>query len=127
MAQATTTLQIRPDSATIPVRRSHAVVIPDVVQAHQRLIATLAAEHPCDIIHFADRADIQERRDHLKAVMDAFVTYAEWIVSDTAENAPIGYLTTDGPGYLADAASEIHGAFERAVDLMTDHYLEAAE
>jgi hypothetical protein len=127
MAKLETTLQIRPDSATVPVRTRHAVILPDVVKAHQRLIATLAAEHPCEIVHFADKADIEERRDHLKTVMDAFVAYAEWIVSDTAENAPIGYLTTDGPGYLADAVSEIHGAFERAVDQMTDHHLEAAE
>jgi predicted Zn-dependent protease with MMP-like domain len=109
------------------VRARHAAVLPAVQLAHSGLIAALGQQTPHNIIgHFADRFDIMERRDHVQAVLGAVITYAKAIVSDTAENAPIGYIR-DETGYLVDAASEIYGALDNAVERMLEDQAQAAE
>lgn len=116
-----------PGITPVRVRSRHAVILPAVQKAYQVMMGALAAEHPHDILHFADRADIQERQEHLKTILDAVATYAEWIVQDTAENAPIGYLSTDSTAHLRDAIADIDADFDRAVDLMPPLHLQAAE
>lgn len=128
MTQAVDSLTIAyPGIEPVRVRSRHAVILPPVTKAYQVLTASLAAEQPHEIVHFADRPDILERQAHLKTILDAVATYAEWIMSDTSDNAPIGCLSTEGTGYLRDAIAEIDGAFDRAADAMADHHLEAAE
>lgn len=128
MTQATESLSTSyPTVAPVRIRSKHAVTVPPVTKAYQTLMAALAAEQPHDIMGgYADRADIQERQEHLKAILDAVAIYAEWVVSDTSDNAPLGYLTTSETGYLRDSISEIDAAFDRAVDRM-DAYTVAAE
>jgi hypothetical protein len=101
-------------------RRPSPQALPAVQLAHHALIATLGAATPHHIVgSYADRFDVMERRDHLKTVLAAVTAYAKAIVTDTAELAPIGYVA-DETGYLQDAASEIVGALNKAVDRMID-------
>ena len=51
-------------------------------------------------------------------------TYVKAVVADTAYLAPVGYVH-DETGYLVDAASEITGALNSAVDKMLDDADEA--
>jgi hypothetical protein len=111
------------------VRRPHPapLAVPAVQAAHIALISALASLKPRPIIgtYVADRFDIIERADHLKAVLAAVVTYTKAIVSDTAYFAPTN--VADETGYLVDAASEIIGALLNAVDKMIDDAALAAE
>jgi|SRR5258708_22592730 hypothetical protein len=100
--------------------------LPLVEGAHLTMVNTLAGLKPRRILgHYAaDRFDILERAEHLKKVLAAVTTYAKAIVADTAHMAPIGYVH-DETGYLEDAASEIIGALNSAVDKMMDDADEA--
>jgi hypothetical protein len=103
-----------------------AAALPAVQVAHSTLIGALAGLKPRHIVgHAADRFDIMARADHLDAVFAAVTTYVKAIVADTAHMAPIGYVA-DETGYLVDAASEITGALNSAVDKMLDDADEAA-
>jgi hypothetical protein len=122
-APTTTRVEFAPAGA---VRRArHAAVLPAVQLAHHGLLAALGQQTPHHIVGYAaDRFDILERADHLKAVLAAVTTYAKAIVTDTKEMAPIGYVT-DETGYLVDAAAEVTGALNSAVDKMLDDADEA--
>ena len=123
MAQAETTTtpnRVHFASAGAIRRARHPAVIPAVQLAYHELIGALAGETPHVIAgSYADRFDIMERRDHLKTVLAVVATYAKAIVADTATLAPCGYVR-DETGYLEDAASEIAGALDKAVDRMID-------
>jgi hypothetical protein len=100
--------------------------LPSVQAAHTTMIGALANLKPNRIVSSvaADRFDILARADHLDAVFAAITTYVKAIVADTAYLAPIGYVA-DETGYLVDAASEITGALNSAVDKMLDDADEA--
>ena len=102
-------------------RNRPAPALPPVQAAHTTLIGALANLKPNRIVSnvAADRFDIMARADHLDAVLAAVTTYVKAIVADTAYLAPIGYVH-DETGYLVDAASEITGALNSAVDKMLD-------
>jgi hypothetical protein len=103
-----------------------APALPALQAAHTTLIAALASLKPNRIVsnHAADRFDIMARAEHIDAVLAAVTTYVKAIVADTAHMAPIGYVH-DETGYLVDAASEITGALNSAVDKMLDDADEA--
>jgi len=122
---ATTTTPMSFASAGAVRRARHAAALPGCQLAHAALMAALAAETPHPIIgHAADRFDIMERAEHLKTVLAAVTTYAKAIVAETADMAPAGYVH-DETGYLVDAASEVTGALNSAVDKMLDDADEA--
>jgi hypothetical protein len=128
MAQATdspTTNRLHFASAGAVRRARHAAALPAVQLAHHALLSALGAETPHIVGSYADRFDVMERRDHLKTVLTAVTAYAKAIVTDTAELAPVGYVH-DETGFLADAASEIVGALNKAVDKMLDDAASAA-
>jgi hypothetical protein len=107
------------------VRARPTTALPAVEAAHTTLIGTLAGLKPNRIVgHAADRFDIMARAEHLGAVLAAVTTYVKAIVADTAYLAPCGYVA-DETGYLVDAASEITGALNGAVDKMLDDADEA--
>ena len=92
------------------VRARHAAVLPPCQLAHPALIAALAAETPHAIVgHEADRFDVLERADHLKAINAAVYAYNKVIVGDTKDYTSV--VIHDETGFLNDAASEINGAF----------------
>jgi hypothetical protein len=121
----------RTDSnTTIPFPISSRVrsvcITPPCQQAHRDLMASLSQLTPHNIVgHEADRFDVLERADHLKAVLGAVYAYAKVIVGDTKDYTPV--FLGDDTGYLNDAASEINGAFMAACDRMLDAQIEAAE
>jgi hypothetical protein len=97
------------------IRRRAVAGLPAVVDAHHALIEALAVEVPHAIIGYAaDRFDILERAEHLKAVLAAVTSYAKAIVKDTIEYSPIVILD-ETPG-LVDTSAEIVGAFLNAND-----------
>jgi len=101
-------------------------ITPPCQQAHRDLMASLSQLTPHNIVgHEADRFDVLERADHLKAINAAVYAYNKLIVGDTIDYTP-GFLG-DETGYLNDAASEINGAFMAACDRMLDAQIEAAE
>jgi len=103
-----------------------APALPAVQAAHTTLIGALANLKPNRIVSSvaADRFDILARADHLDAVLAAVATYVKAVIADTAYLAPIGYVA-DETGYMVDAASEITGALNGAVDKMLDDADEA--
>src|SRR5882762_145396 len=85
-------------------------ITPPCQQAHRDLMASLSQLTPHNIVgHEADRFDVLERADHLKAVLGAVYAYAKVIVQDTKDYVTV--FLGDDKGYLSDAASEINGAF----------------
>src|SRR5262249_35459159 len=107
-------------------RARHVTPLPTVQLAYHSLITALAQETPNHIVGYAaDRFDIMGRANHLKSILAAVHTYAKAIVDDTAHMAPCGYVK-DETGHLKDAASEIVGALNNAVDKMLDDADQAA-
>jgi hypothetical protein len=108
------------------VRARHAAVLPAVQLAHHGLIAALAQQTPHAIIGYAaDRFDVLERADHLKAVLAAVTAYAKAIIADTVYYSPVN--VGDETGLLQDAASDIVGALNNACDRMLADQEIAAE
>lgn len=62
----------------------------------------------------ADRADIEERAEHLQKVLDAVTSYVRAVVGDTRYHASC--TIHDETGFLADAASDIIGALRDAAN-----------
>lgn len=94
--------------------------IPEVVAAHNTMMAILAGSRPHVIQGFAaHRFDIMRCRDHLDMVLRAALDYARAIVEDTAHLAPIGYVD-DETGFLEDAISTIYGALNNAIDRLIE-------
>jgi hypothetical protein len=60
----------------------------------------------------ADGADIEERAEHLRKVLDAVTSYVKAVVSDTRYHAACSI--DDETGFLANAASDIVGALRNA-------------
>jgi len=124
MAQDTYTPNTIPSLISSRVRS--VCITPLVQQAHRDLMASLAQLTPNVIIgHEADRFDVLERADHLKAINAAVYAYNKLLVRDTVDYIPV--FLGDETGYLTDAASEINGAFMNACDRMLELQAEAAE
>src|SRR5882762_7751571 len=122
--------QVTDSNNTIPFPISSRVrsvcITPPCQQAHRDLMASLSQLTPHNIIgHEADRFDVLERADHLKAVNAAVYAYNKLLVRDTVDYIPV--FLGDETGYLSDAASEINGAFMAACDRMLELQAEAAE
>jgi hypothetical protein len=62
----------------------------------------------------ASGADIEERAEHLRNVLDAVTSYVKAVVGDTRYHAAC--TIEDETGFLADAASDIVGALRNAGD-----------
>jgi hypothetical protein len=102
-------------NAAVPTPRRPVTVSPAVVAAHRDLIEALAVEVPHGIVGCAaDRFDILERAEHLKAVLAAVAGYAQAIVKDTADYSPVNIL--DETAGLEDTAVGIVGALLEAND-----------
>jgi hypothetical protein len=60
----------------------------------------------------ASGADIEERAEHLRKVLEAITSYVKAVVGDTRYHAAC--TIHDETGFLADAASDIVGALHQA-------------
>jgi hypothetical protein len=86
--------------------------------AHTELLGALAAHRPRRIPVEADSVDLQDRADHLNALFGKLAAYLALILDDTAQNTPGGLDLTDAEAILADLASDLTGAIQRAADEM---------
>jgi len=66
----------------------------------------------------ADAIDLEDRADHLSKVLGALSVYVTVILDDTAQNVPGGFDLRDAEALLADLASDLTGAIQRAADDM---------
>ena len=89
-----------------------------VKAAYTEFLGALAAHPPRRIPIEADSIDLQDRADHLNAVFGGLAGYLGLILDDTAQNAPGGLDFTDAEAILADLASDLTGAIQRAADEM---------
>ena len=86
--------------------------------AHSEFIATLAGHLPRPIPLEADALDLEDRADHLNTVLSALSVYVTVILDDTTQNVPGSLDLRDAEGLLADLASDLTGAIQRAADDM---------
>jgi hypothetical protein len=89
-----------------------------VCAAHAEFVATLSGHPPRTIPLEADAIDLEDRADHLSQVLSALSVYVAVILDDTAQNVPGSLDLRDAEGLLADLASEVTGAIQRAADDM---------
>jgi hypothetical protein len=89
-----------------------------VCTAHTEFVAALAGQPPRPIPLEADAIDLEDRADHLDRVFDALSVYVTVILDDTAQNVPGSLDLRDAEGVLADLASDVTGAIQKAADEM---------
>ena len=89
-----------------------------VCAAHAEFVASLAASRPRPIPIDADALDLEDRADHLNEVLGALSVYLAVILDDTAQNIPGSVDLRDAEGLIADLASDVTGAIQRAADDM---------
>ena len=89
-----------------------------VCAAHAEFVAVLAGHPPRPIPLDADAIDLEGRADHLDKVFGALSVYLTVILDDTAQNVPGNLDLRDAEGGLADLASDLTGAIQRAADDM---------
>jgi hypothetical protein len=81
------------------------------------LIDSLREEGPAGlIVGITDQGDLEERADHLEAVLKAVVSYVKAVVGDTAWHANTNL--PDETDSLADAAADIVGALRNKADAL---------
>jgi hypothetical protein len=86
--------------------------------AHAEFVAALAGLPPRQIPLDADAIDLEGRADHLSWVFNALSVYVAVILDDTAQNVPGRLDLPDAEGLLAELASDLTGAIQRAADSM---------
>ena len=89
--------------------------------AHADFVTAMAANRPRPIPLFADASDLEDRADHLKAVLDAVAAYVTAILDDTAQNVPGGLDVRSVSALLSDLTSEATGTLRRAADAMAQN------
>jgi hypothetical protein len=89
-----------------------------VREAQAEFVAALAVHPPRATPLDADAIDLEDRADHLDEVFGAFSVYVTVILDDTAQNVPGSLDLRDAEGLLADLASDLTGAIQRAADDM---------
>jgi hypothetical protein len=81
------------------------------------LIDNLREEGPAGlIVGVTDQGDLEERADHLEAVLKAVTSYVKAVVGDTRYNANTNI--PDETGFLVAAAADIVGSFRNKVDAL---------
>jgi hypothetical protein len=81
------------------------------------LLDNLREEGPAGlIVGITDQGDLEERADHLEAVLKAVVSYVKAVVGDTAYNA--NTTIPDETGFLEDAATNIVASLRNKGDAL---------
>jgi hypothetical protein len=89
------------------------------VQArYAEFLAALAEHPPRPIPIIADSIDLEDRADHLKGVLSGLAEYLTVILDDAAQNTPGRLDLCDAEAILADLASDLSGAIQRAAEEM---------
>ena len=88
--------------------------------AHAEFVAAVAGHPPWSMPLHPDASDLEDRADHLKAVLDALSVYVAAILDDTAQNVPGGLDLRQTDALLSDLTSEATGTIQRAADAMAE-------
>ena len=86
--------------------------------AHAAFVAALSAHPPRAIPLDADALDLEDRADHIGRVFSALSVYVAVILDVTAQNVPGSLDLRDAEAVLADLASDLTGAIQKAADDM---------
>jgi hypothetical protein len=100
-----------PKSSTAPVGSP-------VRTVYAEFLASLRERPPRPIPIIADSIDLQHRADHLNEVLAGLAGYLAVILDDTGQNTPGGLDLRDAEAILADLASDLSGAIQRAAEEM---------
>jgi hypothetical protein len=84
--------------------------------AYAEFAAMLAGHPPRLILVDADSIDLQDRADHLSAVLGGLATYLTVILDDTAQSTPGGLDLCDAEAIVADLAFNLTGSMLLAAD-----------
>lgn len=131
MAQATDSNTTIPadfasSAATFRLSRRRPVVLSPVQAAHRDMILALSQETPHTIVgHVADRFDLEDAKDHLRQVLGAVTNYVKAIIADAKWYSPVNIH--DETDLLTDAAGDICGSINNAIEQMLELQIEAAE
>src|SRR5882672_9658512 len=113
-------------AANFRLSRPRPIVLSPVQAAHRDMLLALSQESPHTIVgHAADRFDLMDAKDHIRQVLGAVTNYVKVIVADAKWYSPV--TIHDDTGLLTDAASDICGNFENAIEQMLELQAEAAE
>ena len=86
--------------------------------AYAEFLAALGEHPPRPIPILADSIDLQDRADHLNNVFDGLAAYLIVLLDDTAQNTPGRLDLCDAEAILANLASDLTGAIQRAAEEM---------
>jgi hypothetical protein len=100
-----------PKPSTVPVGCS-------VRTAYAEFLTALGEYPPRPIPIVGDSIDLQDRADHLNEVLGGLGVYLTVVLDDTAQNTPGGLELCDAEAILADLASDLSGAIQRAAEEM---------
>lgn len=84
--------------------------------AHAQFVSSVAGRPPAPIPVFAQAADLEDRADHLKGVLDALSDYLHAVLGDAAQNVPGGLERRYIDALLSDLISEVTGTLRQAAD-----------
>jgi hypothetical protein len=84
--------------------------------AHAEFVAALTGVPPRPIPVYADAIDLQDRADHVVAVLTALSAYLTTILDDTAQNVPGGIELRQIDAALSDLVSDVTGTLQQAVE-----------
>jgi hypothetical protein len=121
MAQAELVFIAGPARFTGPEPKpSTAPVSGPVRTAYEEFLVALGEHPPRPIPIVADSIDLQERADHLQKVFRGLAAYLTVILDDTAQNTPGRLDLCEAEAILADLASDLSGAIQRAAEDMAE-------
>jgi len=95
-------------------------VKPTIRTAFADLLVALADNHPVNIIGEADSADMEERAEHVQAVLGAVETYLTAVLADAKHRTSGLDFDVNVMGRLADMQGDLVGAFRNAADAMRE-------
>jgi hypothetical protein len=90
-----------------------------VATAHADFLTRIATLRPNRIVYNADRSDLEERAEHLQAILNATALYCAEVVADTVYCSEPGLI--DGKylvGLISDLAGDVVGGLLNASEEM---------
>ena len=93
---------------------------PTIRTAFADLLVALADNHPVNIIGEADAADMEERAEHVQAVLGAVETYLTAVLADAKHRTSGVTFDVNVTGILSDTRGDLVGTFRIAAEQMRE-------
>jgi hypothetical protein len=97
-------------------KTSVAPVVGPVRAPHAKFVGMLGGHPPPVIPGNADSIDLQDRADHLDAVLGGLTAYLAVFLDDTVQSVPGGLDLWDAEAVVADLASDLTGSMFLAAE-----------